>query len=558
MGWRETVANWLVPPAADPRTGRRMYAGAKVSRLTEDWITRPTAIDEKIKMSLRRLRDRSRQLEGDNPHAVRFVQLGQTNIVGPKGITLQMRARNARGELYRSLNSQVEAAWRDWGKAETASANGRYSFRDFLMLAVRGWFIDGEFLAVYTTRPDNPYRLCLKVLDPEQLDVEHNQDAGKSRAEIVMGVELDRDRRPAFYHIWDAHPSSTQRGERRKIPASDVIHSFLPKVPGQTRGLPMLAPVMLPLRHLDGYVEAELVAARSGAAKPVYITPGEDAMDLMGDVGPESIRQEIEPGMVDVLPKGYTVTALDPTHPSGAFGPFIAANLRAIAAGLGISYTSLTGDLSSANYSSARVGLLDERDHWRSLQATLIAQVVEPIFDRWLAMAAAAGKIPAQAAREDMTQFATWQSRGWQWVDPLKDITALKEAIAIGVASRSDAASESGSDFEDILEKLEAEQQLAAEYGVSIDGTDHSVDAEDSNGDSTDAPSGGASEGAEGGPAGDVPDAADSPTRRAGRGRGGRARAPAGPGPEQRVRGGAQRAVRRGVDGNPRSPSGGD
>ena len=549
MGWRQSVAAWLLRGQALTPTQVRMFAGAKASRLTEDWITRPTAIDDKIKMSLRRLRDRARQLETDNPHAARFVQLGQTNIVGPKGMVLQMRARNARGELYRTLNAQIETAWASWCRPPFASASGRYSFRDLLALAVRGWFVDGEFLAIYKTRRDNPYRMAVQVLDPDQLDIEFNQDAGRGRAEVVMGVEMDADRRPTAYHIWDSHPSSTNRGQRRRYLADDVLHSFLPKFPGQTRGVPAFAPVLLPLRHLDGYVEAELVAARSGAAKPVYIVPGEDAMDVTGDLGAESIRQEIEPGMVDILPKGYDVKALDPTHPNGAFPAFVAANLRSVAAGLGVSYTSMTGDLSEANYSSARVGLLDERDHWRTLQAILVEQVVRPVFDRWLAMAAAAGTIPAQAGREDMLQFATWQARGWQWVDPLKDIAALEKAVALGVASRSDAASESGSDFEDILEKLEAEAELAAEYGVSI--TPITGGQPNGNTDTESDPG----EADSGSPA--AADPAD-PEASGPSGRGQRRRAPAGPGPEQRVRRGAKRAVRGAVGRGAGSPSGSD
>lgn len=550
MGWRESLAAWLVRHQVQPgHPYRRMFAGAKASRLTEDWITRPTAIDDKIKSSLRKLRDRSRQLETDNPHAARFVQLGQTNIVGPKGISLQMRARNARGDLYRTLNAELETAWKQWCRPTTASASGRYSFRDLCALAVRGWFVDGEFLAIYKTRRDNPYRMTVQVLDPDQLDIEFNQDAGRGRAEVVMGVEYDSDRRPTAYHIWDSHPSSTTRGQRRRYMADEVLHSFLPKFPGQTRGVPAFAPVLLPLRHLDGYVEAELVAARSGAAKPVYIVPGEDAMDITGDV--DSIRQEIEPGMVDILPKGYDVKALDPTHPNGAFPAFVSANLRAIAAGLGVSYTSMTGDLSSANYSSARVGLLDERDHWRSLQGTLIEQVVKPTFDRWLAMAAAAGAIPAQAGREDFLQFATWQARGWQWVDPLKDISALEKAITIGVASRSDAVSESGNDFEDVLEKLEAETALAAEYGVSITPTQGA-----SNGSPND-PEDNAAPGASEDPGGsNAPSATDTSSPNTGRGRG--ARPAAGPRAVERVRGGAERPVRGRVGRGAGSPPAGD
>ena len=65
------------------------------------------------------------------------------------------------------------------------------------------------------------------------------------------------------------------------------------KRPGQSRGVTWFAPVMVSIRMLEGYQEAELVAARAGASKmgffessPVigYSVPG--VMNHGGELGP--------------------------------------------------------------------------------------------------------------------------------------------------------------------------------------------------------------------------------------------------------------------------------
>ena len=55
-------------------------------------------------------------------------------------------------------------------------------------------------------------------------------------------------------------------------------------------------------------------------------------------------------------------------------------------------------------------------------------------------------------------------------MDPQNDIQASKEALALGLASRTALAGERGDDFEETLENLRAEQAIAKEMGVSIEG----------------------------------------------------------------------------------------
>ena len=58
--------------------------------------------------------------------------------------------------------------------------------------------------------------------------------------------------------------------------------------------------------------------------------------------------------------------------------------------------------------------------------------------------------------------------RGWAWVDPLKDVETAREGIAMRITSRSRIAREQGRDIEEIFDDLQAEEKLAAKYGINL------------------------------------------------------------------------------------------
>ena len=67
--------------------------------------------------------------------------------------------------------------------------------------------------------------------------------------------------------------------------------------------------------------------------------------------------------------------------------------LRSVASGCGISYESVSKDFSKTNYSSSRLSLLEDRNHYRSLQTYLIENFHSRVFDAWLEMATLSGAL---------------------------------------------------------------------------------------------------------------------------------------------------------------------
>jgi len=78
--------------------------------------------------------------------------------------------------------------------------------------------------------------------------------------------------------------------------------------------------------------------------------------------------------------------------------------LHAIAAGVGLTYELLTGDLSQVNYSSIRAGLIEFRRRMEALQwQLLVPGLCQPVWRRFVLAAQAAGKLPDGAIGADWT-----------------------------------------------------------------------------------------------------------------------------------------------------------
>ena len=136
MGIRTSVMNFLGFGKPNPRTLRRGYNGAMVSRLTSDWMTSQSSADAEIKGSLRRLRDRSREMVRNNPYARQAKRTTQINVVG-SGIKLQSQVLQLRGNKRDNrINQAIESKWREWSQADSCDCAGKNTFHEFEWLAV--------------------------------------------------------------------------------------------------------------------------------------------------------------------------------------------------------------------------------------------------------------------------------------------------------------------------------------------------------------------------------------------------------------------------------------
>ena len=461
---------------AAPR--RRMYQGAQFSRLTADWVTGNTSADSEVYGSAQKLRDRARQLCRDNDYARQALRAIEGNVIG-QGIPFQSQVRMQRGgKLDTGINDAIEAAWKRWSYAQHCHTGGKLCFADIERLVIRACAESGEVFIrlVRQSFGGSTIPLAMEVIEADQLDDGLN---GRSQQgnEIRMGVEVDGWGRPIAYHFLAYHPGdyqfsnqqiSTQRHKR--IPAEEVIHLYRTERPGQTRGVSWFASAIQRLHHLAGYEQAEVVRARASSALMGFITSPEG--ELIGDDVMDGERvSNFEPGVFKYLQAGESVTVPQLDAPDGQFEPFLRAMLRAMAAGIGCSYETISRDFSQTNYSSSRLSLIEDRDHWRILQSWLIENFHRRVFSEWLDLAVLSNALalPGYEQQPERFKAARWMPRGWAWVDPAKEVAAYKEAVRCGFKTLADVVAEQGGDLDELLLARQSELAKLDEMGIVVD-----------------------------------------------------------------------------------------
>ena len=477
---RATGWEWE-PPVPVLRPRRRGYEGAVADRLTADWLTSGASADAEIQGSLPRLRNRARSMGRDTPYVPQLKRLCRDNIVGPAGIQLQMQVQRLRGGgLDETANSMIERAWRRWGRQDSCDVAGLRSFLDFEWMAAMEPVDSGELLIRIVRRAfgaTNRVPLALEMIESDQLDLNYVGPLKAPGNRWRMGIEIDEWGRPQTYAILTSHPgdyltSGNNPGQRRveRVPAADMIHIFFPTRVGQSRGVPLVAPVMSDAHQLDGYEKAATIRARAAASQMGFITNGEGELTGDGVVDGERVT-DFEPGVFKYLRPGESVEIPQMNAPDSQLEMFVRQKTRRMAAGTGVSYASLTRDASQASYSSQRQEYLQDQDAWAVLQTQLIQRLHERVFREWLPLAVLSGAVPLadfELRPDRYLDAAQWQPRGWAWVDPKKEAEANVISEGAGYTSKIRICTALGTTYEQVLKDKQAEQQLETQYGVTV------------------------------------------------------------------------------------------
>ena len=218
---------------------------------SSDWKRSDTTADMEVKTALKILRMSARDLERNNDYVRRYFNLLVENVIGHKGIGLQIRATGGDGRQDLRANDIIEDRWRKWGRSCTVC--GRYTWIDVQKLALRAMARDGEIL-IYMPPAwrKNEAGFALQLIEADHLDLDLNIDL-RNGSRIIMGVEMDEFRRPVAYHVLAKHPADTVAHAlakyRRRLPAEDVIHLHAPERVDETRSAPWICSVANRLRQ---------------------------------------------------------------------------------------------------------------------------------------------------------------------------------------------------------------------------------------------------------------------------------------------------------------------
>jgi lambda family phage portal protein len=425
------------------------------------------AADEEIRSDLVTIRARSRYVAQNSAVIQRYLSSLKVNVLGENGFTLQVRGRNPDGTLDTAANNLIEELWQDW--QYYCDIEGKLNFFEMLNMIIESVARDGEiFIYIDDAYQGNKYHIALQLIEADYCDVNHwSTNAGN---QIRCGIEYDSQNRIVAYWF-------KQQNGYKRIDASNIIHLFKRERVWQSRGYPWIAPVIIDAIHLQQYIKAAVVNARIGAAKMGFYKQKDISVDISAvasekDIGGK-LYDSVTPGQFGILPAGMELQVFDPKYPDQQFADFVKAIIRNIAIGLNVSYESLSGDLSQVNYSSARVGLLAERDYFKSVQRWFKEVFLYKIFERWLdnvfllgLVRFENGIVPYQ--KKDKYMNYEFIGRGYDWVDPEKDIDAKIKEIMAGLSSWSEVAAMKGKNLEDIVAQIQKDKEIFAKKGIKV------------------------------------------------------------------------------------------
>lgn len=471
------------------------YIGGGVStRPMSTYMPGDSSADGAVVGDLPLLRQRSRDLMRNNALALGAINTTVTNVVGG-GLKLKCQVdRKILGmtdESAEAWQSQVEAEFALWAETQNCDVTRTLDFYSLQELAFRSTLESGDVFCLlpFVERKGDIYGLKLQLIEA---DLCTNKNWEPDSSTLTQGVQLDNTSAPVAYHFLKYHPASYKLEEYapewRIVPAfgrqtgrRNVIHLFRRLRPGQTRGVPHLAPVIEPLKQLGRYTDAEIMAAVISGMFTVFVKSegGEGLAPMLAAGTSDDTANDIRLGngaIVDLRP-GEDISTANPGRPSTAFDPFVQAILRQVGVALELPFEILIKHF-TASYSAARAALLEAWRFFSNRRNWLARNFCQVVYEAWLEEAIARGRVSAPGFADDPVKrraylCARWYGDSPGQIDPVKEVTAAKLRVDMGVSTLSEeTAALTGNDWESVHRQQVIEQKLRVKDGLMLDPTE--------------------------------------------------------------------------------------
>jgi lambda family phage portal protein len=385
----------------------------------------------------------------------------------------------------KNLRAQVHLEWKRW--TDESDADGLLDYYGQQAQVARAVFDGGEaFVRLRYRRAGDmsTVPLQLQVFEAEQLPYDLNRTL-KDGNTIRMGIELDDIGRRVAYHFFRNHPGDgpvTLAGDLSqftRVPADQVLHVFpaYEGRPGQLRGVPRLQRVLVPLKLLGDYDDAELERMRMTSLFVAFVKkayPNVDdgtAQAIVDDLasGPDDPLAPLQPGLIQDLKPGEEVQFSQPIAPGGNYNQFQYRTLTRVASGAGVPYSRMTGDVTQANYSNERAAQLAFKSRVEPFQHhCMVYQMNRPVWAAWWDRAVLFQRLKVKGYASKRADYLDARSipPPWPWVDPEKDRKAAILGINHRLIPRDDVSEAEGYDPEENDQRIADGLERAEGLGI--------------------------------------------------------------------------------------------
>lgn len=475
MNWIDNLVGFISPERGYKREmfrqayeAEKNYDAGNENRLNAGWRVSNQSAEQTNQGSRDVIRARTRDLERNSDLMNSVIGAYGRNVVGG-AFTLQAKTNDE------SLNATIEELWKKWCKKRNCDVTGQQSLNQILRMAVRRKKIDGAIMIkkCFTSEGFIPFQLqCLEV---DELDISQTMPKKKGN-KVVGGIELNKFNRPKGYWIrqYSLDGFSIQMPEY--VEANDIIFYWQKTRPSQVREISDMTPTATRIRDTNEFMTAVSVKERIAACLSVFIKKvvpsGGMGRGNKIETGKHKYDgKRISPGMIRELNAGDEVQVVNPSGQATDATAYTKLQQRMIGAGQGISYEAMARDMSEANYSSARQGLIED-DLTYDGEKELLKEVMDEIYETFVISLVLAGKISAKDFWEKKDNYLAhdWIQAPKKWIDPIKESNANKIALQTGQKTFQQIAAENGRDWKDQIDDMYRALEYGREKGIELGG----------------------------------------------------------------------------------------
>lgn len=456
--------------AATPSRSRKFYRdGLSPNQLTQQ--------------SAPAIRAQARQLHRNHDVSRGILRTMVNNIVGSSGIGIEPQPRRADGTIHEEYAAALRKAYREWGLKPEVT--GRHTFAKVQRMMALTWLRDGEAFAqeLLGTLPGLahgsrvPFSLEMFEADLVPYDFDKQLDAyGGARPNVHQGIERNAWGRPSAYYVYKQHPGDgvgVSFADLKRVSAERVHHVALLDRIGQMRGISEFASIITRLEDIKDYEESERIAAKVAASLTAYvkkITPDGYAgpqLDVDGNPVPRSLN--MAGGMViDSLQPGEEIGMIDSNRPNPNLITFRQGQLRAVAAGVGASYSSIARDY-NGTFSAQRQELVEQWTNYATLTDEFAGQFLQPVWDTFVQICDISKVVPRpRDVMESSANDALFIAQSMPWIDPMKEAEAYTALVRAGFASEVEVLRKRGVNPRDMLEQMSSFRKDAEARGLVL------------------------------------------------------------------------------------------
>ncbi|WP_370550834.1 phage portal protein [Edwardsiella tarda] len=412
-------------------------------------------INNIIHNQLRSLVSTSRKLALDNCIAKRYITAAADGVVGADGINIRPHIDIYDTDKNQTLSREIEKRFYQYAdNRELFSINGRLSFSTFQRLVEKTRATDGEcFIRIHRENG-----LQFEIVDSLRVPSSTVPQMLGNGNFVSNGIEFDQYGKAQAYYVAPLNITNMQYGygQCERVPATDMLHYFIPQQADQQRGLPDLLPCIDLIGSLEEFLNAAIIAKKVAASAMAFITnaPSNREYDEQ-----EIIYQQtsLDPGSIVELREGQDLRTVNPQASTDGISDFINQQMQMISMSLNMSQQTLTGDTSNASFSASKLAERVQMNTFKTRQSELISAVLKPIYIEFCKREFI--NMDVQISKFNDLIKADYVSQRSSSLDPLKDLQTEVLALQNGLKSRAMIIAEMGYDPAIVLADINREEE---------------------------------------------------------------------------------------------------